>query len=210
MAKHLGRQTVCTPEMIEAIANAIILGAGFEAACVANDISERAGYYWMERARLELERQEQGQPADPSKAIYVQFFQAMQSAIPRRQINLLAAIDEAILGGKEYTETREEYETKILPDGTIKEVLTKKVIITRQQAPSWQAASAKLERLHPELYSRRLQVTSWEQELTTLYQAKQITEADIIELLGPELAAQFLTGLQGQEALLIEGEATNA
>ena len=131
----MARRTKLTPQIQQAIANAITVGVPFRDACQLAGIGERTGHEWLERG--------EGQSARPRTPLYAQFAQTITQAHAQDVARRVARIHKAGEGG-----TVVERTTTTYPDGRV---------ITRERytEPAWQADAWHLERTRPDTWGRK-------------------------------------------------------
>lgn len=95
----MARPTKLTPQVQQNIVDALMAGNYFDAACAYAGITDRAGYYWMERGRKELERREgnvkEGTKRWLKEEPFVQFLQAVKKADSHAEVKNVALIQKA-------------------------------------------------------------------------------------------------------------------
>lgn len=184
---NAGRKTLCTPEIIREISTNLIAGLSNRDAAALSGITEATFYGWYARGRDETERLKDCPRCKPKKneKIFVEFFEAIEKAIPKRKQTLIGNIQKAALGKGEITETKRVYKDGIL----VEEVTTVKGL-----RPEWTASAWLAERLHPDEFGRRqrVDVYDWRDRIKTLLDSGAISEEDLIKELGPELATEFI------------------
>ena len=180
------RKTACTPELTKEIATNIKMGMSNQDAVNLAGISHTAFYNWLNRGEAELERVAagSGRKIRKNEQPFVDFVEAIKSAIPARKQILIGRIQRAAQGGETITETYKKYR---------KGVVVEERHTTKTRAAEWQAAAWLLERLHYDEFGRRsrVDVYDWRKELKELWDAGAITEQDILDELGTSLAQEF-------------------
>jgi hypothetical protein len=140
------------------------LGLANKHAAELADVSEAAFYLWINRGKEELERVAESNRRRIRKREkpYVDFVHALRRARAERRDVLLKRIHEASKP-KDYEECQvvEKREQRRGRDGELYELVTREEkIIERHDTGQWQAAAWLLERIHPEEFGRRVDVTS--------------------------------------------------
>ncbi len=139
-----GRRTLCTPEIIEAIAKYIAEGSTQKDAAILAGVSESVFYRWMTRGRKELARLEalgideiDREFITPEELPFLELFEMVNKATPFRKAALLDRIQ-----------------------------------LAAKDPRNWTAAAWLLERLHPDEFGRktRLEITRvpWREEVIGL------------------------------------------
>ena len=135
-SKHTGRRTRLTPQLQQAIAQAVSGGVPFTTACRLAGISEFLGHEWRERG-------EGKHPTRPSTPLYADFAKAIAHAKAQDETRRVLRINQAGQGGAIVYQKTTTY-----PDGrTVHE--------ERRSEPSWQADAFHLERSQPDVWGRR-------------------------------------------------------
>lgn len=209
------RNTDCTPEVIAAVAKNIAEGLCNRDAARNAGIGESTFYAWLKRGKAELARVAKNpgrRKLRPREEPFVEFVEAIKRAIPERKKALLAQIQKAAHGGEEILETRRIYKRVKVKggknDGGYRKVLVEETISTKTSSPQWQAAAWLLERLHPDEFGKRsrLDVHTWQHELSELIRSGLVTVEEVEEELGPDLAAEFFESAGLTFAGVVEAE----
>lgn len=132
----MGRPTLLTPEIRDAIARAVSLGISFTAACELADVSYATGQEWLARG-------ENRHPERVSTDEYAAFADAIRKAQASDEARRVARIEQAGRGGAIVHER-----TYTAKDGAV----TKEV---RYSEPQWTADMTHLERRYPKIWARR-------------------------------------------------------
>lgn len=194
-----GRKTICTPEIIKSVGDLISAGNSNVDASILSGIGESTFYRWLQRGQAEIDRisvnprlkvRKREQP-------FVDFWEYVKKAIPKRKAIWIGRIQKASIGGEEILETKEKYETI---DG--EQVLTERTITVKHRHAEWQATAWLLERVHYDEFGKRsrVDVVDWRQEVRELWDTGQLTREDVINELGPEDATDFFIseGIQAE------------
>lgn len=139
-----GRRTLCTPEIIQEIAQRIAEGSTQKDAAILSGVSESIFYRWITRGRKELARLEalgvdgiDREFVVPEELPFLELFEMVNRAIPFRKATLL-----------------------------------EKIQFAAQDPRNWTAAAWMLERLHPDEFGRktRLEISRvpWREEVIDL------------------------------------------
>lgn len=185
-----GRKTVCTPEIIKQVGDLISAGNSNVDASILSGIGKSTFYRWLQRGQVEKERTSVSTKLKIRKREqpFVDFWDYIQKAIPKRKAIWIGRIQKASVGGEEILETKEKYENI---DG--KQVLTERTITVKHRHAEWQATAWLLERLHYDEFGKRsrIDVYDWRKELKALWDTGNITREDVIDEIGSELASEF-------------------
>ena len=194
-----GRNTDCTPQITRQIAGRIAGGLSNRDAVALAGITESTFYGWLKRGEVEHGRMAESSRRKPKKseAPFLEFFETVKKAIPRRKRVLVDIIKKAAGGGETITETKRTYkevEQKDI-DGQpyFARILVEEVVTEKKRAPEWTAAAWLLERLHHEEFGRRnrVDVYDWRKEVKEMLDSGAITPEDIRDELGPDIAQEF-------------------
>ena len=163
MAKR-GARTGCTPETIHLISEGIRLGLTNKHAARLADVPESTLYHWLGRGKAELARVAENNRRSIRKREkpYVDLVHALRYARAERREVLLKRIHEASQP-KDYEEQHviEKREERRGRDGEIYTLVTREEkTYTKRDPGQWQAAAWVLERVHPEEFGRRVDVTT--------------------------------------------------
>ena len=131
----MARRTKLTPQIQQAMANAITVGVPFKDACQLSGIGEETGAEWVARG--------EGRHRRPCTPLYAGFAVAITQARAQDLARRVARIHKAGEGG-----TVVERTTTTYPDGR---VITKE----RYAEPKWEADAWHLERTRPEQWGRK-------------------------------------------------------
>lgn len=147
MAKQPGRPPKISPEIISAIITAIKAGNYMETAAAFAGISKDTLYRWLKMGARELQRViKEGGRIKAKLKPYCRLSQEIEKATSEAEIRDVSMISKAAAGANTITETHEYYDER----GT----LVKKLSITKQAGPQWQAAAWRLERKYPGKWGR--------------------------------------------------------
>ena len=98
----MARPSSLTPEIVEAVANVVRVGARRKDAALALGVSERTYYKWLERGNREIARLsatgEDETDSDPAEQLYVQFVQASTKAWAEAKVTAITTIRQAMQG----------------------------------------------------------------------------------------------------------------
>lgn len=163
MAKR-GARTNCTPETIKLICEGIRLGLTNKHAARMADVPESTLYHWLGRGKAELARVAENNRRSIRKREkpYVDLVHALRYAQSERREVLLRRIHEASKP-KDYEEQHviEKREERRGRDGEIYTLVTREEKTYKKRDPGqWQAAAWVLERVHPDEFGRRVDVTT--------------------------------------------------
>jgi len=136
-----GRPSKLTPEVQETICRAIRRGCYIETAAALGGIHKDTFYEWLKRGNRQ------------SKGKYREFSDAVKKALAEAESRELKIIDKAAQGYTVVKTKRVEH-----PDGKVEE--------THEESHrfNWQAAAWKLERCFPDRWTRRLTVSSGDED----------------------------------------------
>ena len=210
----MARPPELTDDVVKQVSSRIAMGLSNRDAIESVLLTERSFYHYMARGRAQQEAMDD----DPfyevpeNEWLYLQFFQAVKTAIPKRKLALIGHVQKAAVGGNQTVSTTRTY--KRLPvindDGseTYENVLVEETVRTDTSGPTWQAAAWLLERIHPNEFGRRtrIDVHQWQHEVLELYEAGAISAAEIIDELGEEIAKELFESAGISPVGLIEAE----
>lgn len=140
-----GRPTKCTPQITGKIIKAVRRGAHLEAAAYAAGVHPSTVYRWLAEGQ-----QDDTTPADPpddSKRVFREFCEALTRARAKAELDMVAAVVEDAKGGAVVKRL-----TRTWRNGTVEEEIT-------YAPPNGRVALAYLERVHPDRWGRRVEIT---------------------------------------------------
>jgi hypothetical protein len=91
----MGRRSRLLPEIVEKICEAISIGSTNRIAGLYAGVAESTIFGWLKTAREELERRENGEPANRKLAKYVEFLRKYEESEATAFIGWLTVIDNA-------------------------------------------------------------------------------------------------------------------
>jgi len=149
--KSRGRRSLLTKERQDKIVQGLESGNTYKTSAALAGISESGFWKWMERGEAELARvDEDGRRSVKEKERpYVEFVEAIRKARAQAECFHVSRVQLAASGIPDKTEVS----TVEHPDGRVEKV----TVITKGQAPSWQASAWWLERTNPKEFGRKLQ-----------------------------------------------------
>lgn len=194
-----GRNTECTPEITRKIAGGIAGGLSNRDAVALAGITESTFYGWLKRGEAEHDRLTKSLRGKPkgSEAPFLEFFETIKKAVPRRKQTLVGIIKKAAGGGETMTETKRTYKEVEQKDIDGKpyfaRILVEEVVIEKTRASEWTAAAWLLERLHYDEFGRRnrVDVYDWRKEVKEMLDSGAITPEDVRDELGTDIAQEF-------------------
>lgn len=146
----MGRPTLLTPEIRDAIARAVSLGISFTAACELADVDHSTGSDWLARG----EGRKEDRPALPE---FVAFATAIRKAQAQDEARRVARIEQAGRGGAVVYERTYQKPDRVVrkQDGSMIEEKGERTTEVRYSEPQWTADMTHLERRYPKTWARR-------------------------------------------------------